>query len=170
MSPVFWYFRVYHSQVWVEVPTTLALPLHVLQDNAFSKSRLQESSEDLWGEAASLFWTIPPPATSPPSASQLERVHMRLVLVRFQISQLLMDKKNVKQHIERKNTAKRRDIFGKFSRCDITIQVESCLLNKWQSVVVEVKWSFTQGKVSYRDIKPAASCPADIKLLLPTPK
>lgn len=47
MCPVFLYFRVHHSQMWFEVPTTLALPLHVLQDDAFSKSRLQESSEDL---------------------------------------------------------------------------------------------------------------------------
>lgn len=83
MFPVFLYFRVYHSQMWFEVPTTLALPLHVLQDNAFSKSRLQEPSEDLWGEATSLSWTIPPPATIPPSASQLERVHMMLVLIKI---------------------------------------------------------------------------------------
>lgn len=53
--PVFLYFRVYHPQVWSEVPTTLALPLHVLQDHAISKSGLQKSSEDVRGEAASLF-------------------------------------------------------------------------------------------------------------------
>lgn len=47
MCPLFLYFRVHHSQMWFEVPTTLALPLHVLQNDAFSKSRLQESSEDL---------------------------------------------------------------------------------------------------------------------------
>lgn len=46
---VFLHFRVYHSQMWFEVPTTLALPLHILQDDAFSKSRLQESPEDLRG-------------------------------------------------------------------------------------------------------------------------
>lgn len=112
---VFLYFRVYHSQMWFKVPTTLALPLRVLQDNAFSKSRLQESSEDLWGKATSLFWTFPTPATIPHPVTQLERMYMRPVLIKYPICQLFICKKKLKRCMEWKDRAKHKDI-GKSCR------------------------------------------------------